>query len=762
MLGPTATATSTLTATLQSLIPIFQPTATPRSAELLILGDIWVLGMEITQAIQVYPGNPIPLIGVKPTVVRVYVQSLEGGAGPWTDVTARLTVTGGGTRGIVLLPSTTSPSATITVPTGGSNRSILADSFNFLLPPEYAVPGERSFQVNIYSIRGRLESSTTNNAGSLRIAFKPGVYRTIYVVPYGNDGSDPANPRLAPAPWTDVEPHRRYTENVFPVTQFFTVPFPGVGEGGRYFRDLNAARAWADMLLGRSEYSTARICLLQPEDTCGCGYASGRRMNGQNSRSAFQPGAIMAQEVAHSYGEWWHAVSIPDHDADLPRAEFPYGHTSIGNQVGISTRVITSAGFFTIQTVPPVQSGGHTHDFMGYGGPPIWVSPYSYCALIDRFSGGTYDCPAAARRALGPTPEIVRAGFRPLGLADLAAQQENTYLYISGYLNPDGSASFEPFFQQASVDDLTNLPEGKRYSVRFEDGSGGVLVEYNFEPLVSHPEPDQPLLFSLTVPYNASTARITLWDGIQQLAERLVSANAPQVTLLSPTGGGGFSGRQTVSWDASDADGDALMYLVEYSPDGGETWLGLDARLTETSTEIDFTSVPGSSEAILRVVASDGVNTSEARSDSALDVPLHSPEAVIFLPTEGASFYTTHPFYAQATAFDWEDGPLADDAGYVWSSDVDGELGSGPWVVLAAMTPGEHTLTLTATDSDGNTTQASVQVTILAAESPDEPPPAEESAVQFGETFRLGLIAAGAVLVILVLLVAWRATRQAR
>ena len=52
------------------------------------------------------------------------------------------------------------------------------------------------------------------------------------------------------------------------------------------------------------------------------------------------------------------------------------------------------------------------------------------------------------------------------------------------------------------------------------------------------------------------------------------------------------------------------------------------------------------------------------------------------------------------SAMDAEDGELTGGA-LVWTSDVDGQIGTGK-EFSAALSEGTHTVTLTATDSDGN------------------------------------------------------------
>jgi hypothetical protein len=66
---------------------------------------------------------------------------------------------------------------------------------------------------------------------------------------------------------------------------------------------------------------------------------------------------------------------------------------------------------------------------------------------------------------------------------------------------------------------------------------------------------------------------------------------------------------------------------------------------------------------------------------------------------------------------DFEDGSLSDSA-FGWSSSLDGALGTGQ-VLETGLSVGEHTLSLTVTDSDGLTDTAAIQVTVL--EGPVEP-----------------------------------------
>ena len=65
----------------------------------------------------------------------------------------------------------------------------------------------------------------------------------------------------------------------------------------------------------------------------------------------------------------------------------------------------------------------------------------------------------------------------------------------------------------------------------------------------------------------------------------------------------------------------------------------------------------------------------------------------------------------QGSAWDEEDGSLADEA-LTWTDSVSGTLGTGSTLYAQVLTPGWHTLTLTAVDSDGMTGADRVRVCV--------------------------------------------------
>ena len=96
------------------------------------------------------------------------------------------------------------------------------------------------------------------------------------------------------------------------------------------------------------------------------------------------------------------------------------------------------------------------------------------------------------------------------------------------------------------------------------------------------PEPSPQADVTFIMPWVAGADTVALVQNGQVLDQRRVSANAPTVQITSPAGAATWpaGSTQTITWTGNDADGDALIYSLLYSNDGGANWVFLADHLT--------------------------------------------------------------------------------------------------------------------------------------------------------------------------------------
>ena len=99
------------------------------------------------------------------------------------------------------------------------------------------------------------------------------------------------------------------------------------------------------------------------------------------------------------------------------------------------------------------------------------------------------------------------------------------------------------------------------------------------------------------------------------------------------------------------------------------------------------------------------------KPEISLYVKSASPEVSILSPEAGAVFPGGRPIRFTGSGTDLEDGALPDSS-LVWYSDPDGVLGRGREMTVAALSLSRHTVSLRGTDSDGDTSERSIAITV--------------------------------------------------
>jgi hypothetical protein len=191
----------------------------------------------------------------------------------------------------------------------------------------------------------------------------------------------------------------------------------------------------------------------------------------------------------------------------------------------------------------------------------------------------------------------------------------------------------------------------------------------------------------------------------QLIARDSASRHTPTLVMLTP--------RQThdavIRWRSGDADHQPLQVTVQYSPDGGRTWVTVYTGPDHGSVILPSRYLRASSNARVRAYVSDGFN--EAIATSPRFVALGAPPLVTITgPRRNAHTTAGGALNLTGTAFDDADHQLAGRS-LVWRAGRQ-LLGTGTNVTTATLPAGRYTITLTARDRDGRTATASTTIVL--------------------------------------------------
>jgi uncharacterized protein YjdB len=154
--------------------------------------------------------------------------------------------------------------------------------------------------------------------------------------------------------------------------------------------------------------------------------------------------------------------------------------------------------------------------------------------------------------------------------------------------------------------------------------------------------------------------------------------------------------------EARDADDNAISG-VRFA------WSSSDLSVATVDATGLVTAVTGGTAMISATVPGGAADTATITVDLG-----QAPTATITSPANGASFAEGATITFSGSGTDPEDGDLTGSA-LVWTSSLDGQIGTGTSFTRDDLSPGTHTTTLTTTDSDGGSGTASVTITVLGA-----------------------------------------------
>jgi hypothetical protein len=216
-------------------------------------------------------------------------------------------------------------------------------------------------------------------------------------------------------------------------------------------------------------------------------------------------------------------------------------------------------------------------------------------------------------------------------ITELSDSRDPDAILVSGAVYQDNTIVLDPFIRIGDATlDIEAGNEGDYYIVLLDKDSrilskSGFFVGF-YE---TAQQPDSGMVeveeagFAYVVEWQEGTNRIEIQDKDGSvLASRDVSPNKPDIRILHPNDGEAFAKGEmmTARWQASDADGDALTYSLAISMDSGETWLPIDIDINGNEYELDTAVLEMGQDYLIKVRATDGVNTAEEVSDAAFTI----------------------------------------------------------------------------------------------------------------------------------------------
>ena len=422
-----------------------------------------------------------------------------------------------------------------------------------------------------------------------------------------------------------------------------------------------------------------------------------------------------AHEVGHAIG-FKHATC--DHDESSGGScdsFFPFEHGTIG---GIGFRMSTW-DLFAEDGTHGGQGSASFHDFMSYGSNR-WISQFMWELTAEHTTTGSIDY-AVCWDASG---RVRVCGVSQASANTLPAAEGPVYL-VRGSILVDGSAELHDAYMLPRGGRARSIEALKQYRLQGVDARGNTLTTRRVYPRASAADGGAlggvdvgwSFVAELESPKDGRLSRIELLEDDRVIGTLRSRANSvPDITIESLGGPGIWrrGERRRVSWRISQPADPALFSArVEYLPGREESGLVLGSQIRDPFLDVTVDNLPASEDGRIVVRLSDGVQTRTVMS-APIVVEETRPNVLIISPDSDIRVESNSPveLYGLASG---DRTSLSGDALF-WSSDLDGDLGTGSRIVVASLSAGRHTISLRATATNGLTSSDTI-VLIVGGES---------------------------------------------
>ena len=279
---------------------------------------------------------------------------------------------------------------------------------------------------------------------------------------------------------------------------------------------------------------------------------------------------------------------------------------------------------------------------------------------------------------------------------------------VTGYFDVDGSFVADPWYTYEARPSEITANKGGEYSVCVFDAGGELLSAAYFDVVSTTEittlegiwfEQDTWIPIDIVARFPDGAAKVSVLKGEQELFSRDVSENAPEVAFTGLSDYDDVPNITTLTWEASDADGDELYFDIYYRPTENE-YYSVATNVSGRSLDVDLTDFPGSTMGLFDIYVSDGVNTGYNVSPW-VKVPYKAPE-ILTEQEEPQIVKVTEELYFEVDIYDAQDGWLMyEEVEWVIDGDTYYDTGDFVWMWPYMISPGRHTFTCTATNSAG-------------------------------------------------------------
>jgi len=565
--------------------------------------DLAIDHVEFVQATQTSDGT-VKLVAGKPTVLRIFPK-VTGTSTPLGSVTADLTWSG--------QPGTTYHSKAPVTAVPAPDRTVLTSSSNVvLLAPMYA-QGNQTFTIHVVYPSGQTDPNPSNPARTKTVTVPflastfPAKYHIRYVPFHVGPPSLSASLGIATLydPTGNIANFASFTDKVLPIpagtldyAQVATVADPHIistvppdGTGQWYPLDVLAR-----ILKFLDDFQSPQIDHLV----------------------AWLPGAIYVNPAAGgNHLAYFHVTGTTSIHSDFSNGSFelidgfPRFHDfntdysqwslaeAVGKGLGLAGQSDTTVTGEVGLDIPNRQLiAPTTSDLMARGSiEEHWISP----ALWESLRSTGYTPPKSS----GNTGNI-----KGRAAVSAAAAASNGYLLISGSAQSNGSTgTLDPAYPPSSVNNPDPSDPNGNYCLQFT-GAAGALGSYCFTLTFVSPldgvTPETEAFFDEVVPFPSGAITASLVTGGRTLAT--LKGGPPTISITFPQAGVTWQGTaQTISWTGANTGGATPVYMVEYSSDGGQTWLPLTMDTNATALQFDASQINGGSNVYFRVTGSTGL-----------------------------------------------------------------------------------------------------------------------------------------------------------